>query len=95
MLTLYQNKLGLSTEDQIALFNEASKAAKDGIDFKYPEKGQIDHLYGLLRAYDEKNKNVDEVILALEKQNDLARKMLKDSVDENNTLRTALNKKTL
>lgn len=95
MLTLYQKKLGLSAEDQMALFNEASKAAKDGIDLKYPEKAQIDHLYGLLRAYDEKNKNVDEVIFALEKQNDLARKMLKESVDENNTLRTALNKKTL
>jgi hypothetical protein len=94
-LKLYQQKLGLSTEDQIALMNEASKAAKDNIDFKYPDQTQIDHLYGLMRAYDEKNKNVDEVIGALEKQNTLARKMLKESVEENNILRTTLNKKTL
>lgn len=86
--------MGLAKEDTLSILEEAQRGLAKAPPVKYLDQMEADHLYGLIRAIDERGKTFDAVSKSQEKAIDGYKRNLKAITDENALLRSELAAKT-
>jgi hypothetical protein len=86
--------LGISKEDALSVLEEAQRGLTRGQPIKYLNDIEADHLYGLVRALEERGKTFDSISQSQEKAIEGYKRNLRSITDENALLRTELAIKT-
>jgi hypothetical protein len=86
--------LGIAKEDILSIVEEAQRGLHKAQDVKYLNTTEADHLYGLIRAIDERGKVFDAINQSQEKAIEGYKRNLRSITDENALLRTELATKT-